>query len=145
MSYASQSILKYRPTDKSYGHFAYSVMRANNNGDQVRQYKSVSKYDGDIKQIHQLFRDTLKRYNSVATESAWSDEVKFANFQEDILCNDAKDLWDEALEEGNGPGDPIDPENPNADDFDMVVINFVGKIADQENPQASTFGNTYVV
>ena len=136
MSYSSRSCLKYNATDKSadYTDFSYLVVRENLAGNQVKQSKTVKQYNGDPAYLHHFLRDSHKQFKAVATENAWTQVVQFSNFYEDVLKGPAKDYWDEALEEGNGPDDPIDPEDPGADDFEMTVVNFIGKIADQEYP-----------
>ena len=97
MSYASQSCLKYNPTDKSpdYTDFSYPVVRVNTAGDPVKQYKTVKQYDGEAAYLHQFVRDCYKQFKSVASENAWTQEVQFSSFYEDILKGVAKDYWDE--------------------------------------------------
>ena len=114
-------------------------MRPNAAGVNVKLYKKVKTYDGNKNFVHELIRDALKSFNAIAIEIAWSDTQKFDNFTEDVLYGDIKDLWESACEEGNRPNDPIDPENPEEDNFDIAVVDFIGKIADQKWPGSSTW------
>ena len=41
--------------------------------------------------------------------------------------------------EGNGPNDPIDPEDPGDNNFNMVGVNFIGKVSDWKWPGGFTW------
>ena len=100
---------------------------------------NISEYNGDKKFLFLFLRDTILKFEKAASECAWDDEEKFSIFYDNVLQGIAKNKWDEALEEGYGPNQSIDPENPDADDFDMVVANFCAAIAGQEWPGNDVF------
>ena len=131
-----RAVLKYGmpERDPPYGKYPVSLTRTNNNNQEVKISKSIPKYDGDKAFLFLFIRDTIPRFEKVATECAWTDEETFSYMLDDVLEGKAKNKWEEALEEGNGPGQPIDPENPDPDDFDMTVSNFCAGVAEQEWP-----------
>ena len=129
-----RAVLKYgmKDRDPRYKSFPVKITRRNNNNREVQFYMNIPEYDGDKNYLFLFLRDTIPKFEKVASECAWDKEEKFSIFYDNVLQGIAKNKWDEALEEGNGPNQSIDPENPEADDFDMTVSNFCAAIAGQE-------------
>ena len=89
-------------------------------------------FNGNKRYVNMLIQDTLKAFIPILDENSWTDTKKFDNFREDIILDKAKDFWDKACKEGIGPNLPIDPDALGVDNFDMVVVNFIGKLLEQE-------------
>ena len=99
-----------------------------------KSYYDVHKFDGDRKFAHLFARETMVEFREAANEGSWSERRKFTEMYRNILFGDAKNLWEQACEMGNGEDDPINPDAPQADDHEQVVTNFFGEVAGQEFP-----------
>ena len=99
-----------------------------------KSYYDVHKFDGDRKFAHLFAKETMIEFREVADEGSWNERRKFKEMYQNVLFGEAKNLWEQACEKGNGEDDPINPDAPQADDHEQVVTNFFGEIAGQEFP-----------
>ena len=122
-SVLSKPIFTYRQKDRpqEYPSKAYTLFdrTAEGEGDGEGGHRNkteheVQKTDGDLRYLHQMARTTMSQFRLAADEGGWSERKKFSNFYNHILMTtDAKDVWLEAIEMGNGEDEPpIDPEAP---------------------------------
>ena len=129
---ANLSVLKYKQKGRSpigAGTYDFPVIEEDNNGKDVKRYKSVNIWDGHPKSIRQAIRDTYEPFREVATACGWSEEQMMKEFRTNVMDGDGKEKFDEALEE-----DDIDYHSPDADDFELTLANLLTIAAEHKYP-----------
>ena len=132
---AVKAVFKYNMPERKppYKTYPVKITRTNANNQTVETRKHVRQYNGDKRYLFLFIRDSVPTFNKVVALAGWDAEEQFAEFYDNVLQGEAKNLWEEALEEGNSNG-PIYPENPGPEDLDVAIGNFCCKVVDQEWP-----------
>ena len=67
-----------------------------------KTYYEVPQFNGNKNLAHQFARDTIKLFRVAARAGRWSEEKMFTNMYDGVLIGDGKDMWEEAINMGNG-------------------------------------------
>ena len=128
---AKLSVLQYKPKGRRTPAETYNfpVLVQDNNGKDVKRYKSVSVWDGHKSSIRQAIRDTYEPFRDVADECGWTEREMLKEFRTNVMEGEGKDKFDEALDE-----DDIDYDNPSADDFELTLANLLTVAAEHKFP-----------
>ena len=132
---ALKAAFKYNMPERKppYEKYPVKITRTSANNRTVETRKHISQYDGDEKFLFLFIRDSVSTFNKVAALAGWNAEEQFAEMYDNVLQGQARNFWEEALEEGNSDR-PIDPEDPGPEDLDIAIGNFCCKVVDQEWP-----------
>ena len=125
---AKLSVLQYKPKGRRTPAETYNfpVLVQDNNGKDVKRYKSVSVWDGHKSSIRQAIRDTYEPFRDVADECGWTEREMLKEFRSNVMEGEGKDKFDEALDE-----DDIDYDNPSADDFELKKEEFIQSLGEE--------------
>ena len=130
--YGTKSFPLYDPADIEAADAAEAA--GNTRPPVNKTYFEVAQFDGKKEFSHQYARDTLKQFRATAEAGRWTESKKFSNMLDNVLLDEGKDHWEQAIMWGNGEDDPIDADDPDDGDFEQVVTNMFGQMAGQDYP-----------